>query len=62
MELKGKKAIVTGGGQSIGKSIALGLAQAGADVIIQYRSKESEKNALQTVQEIQKLGRNAKAI
>jgi len=62
MDLKGKKAIVTGGGQSIGKSIALSLARAGADVIIQYRSAESETNALQTVQEIKNLGCDAKAI
>jgi NAD(P)-dependent dehydrogenase (short-subunit alcohol dehydrogenase family) len=34
MRLKSKKAIVTGAGQGIGRSIALKLAQEGADVVI----------------------------
>lgn len=62
MLLQGKKAIVTAGVQSIGKSIALGLAEAGADVLIQYRSSASEKNAQHTVEQIRKLGRNATAL
>ena len=33
-DLKGKVAIVTGAGQGIGEWIALGLADAGADVLI----------------------------
>jgi NAD(P)-dependent dehydrogenase (short-subunit alcohol dehydrogenase family) len=37
-DLTGKTALVTGGGQGIGKSIALALAEAGANVIINYRS------------------------
>ncbi len=62
MPLKGKKAIVTGGGESIGKSIALGLAKAGADIVIQYRSDSSEERALHTVADIKKMGRFAIAI
>ena len=62
MLLKGKKAIVTGGGQSIGKSIALGLAKAGADIVIQYRSRTSEAQAQCTVEEIKKMGRFAIAL
>lgn len=51
--LKGKNAIVTGGGQGLGKSMALGLAQAGADIIIAARRIES---ALKTKAEIEAQG------
>jgi glucose 1-dehydrogenase len=36
MSLKGKVAIVTGGNSGIGKAIALGLAKAGASIVIDY--------------------------
>ena len=36
MTLNGKVAIVTGGNTGIGKSIVLALAQAGANVVIDY--------------------------
>jgi NAD(P)-dependent dehydrogenase (short-subunit alcohol dehydrogenase family) len=36
MELRGRVAIVTGGGIRVGRAIALGLAGAGADVFIHY--------------------------
>jgi NAD(P)-dependent dehydrogenase (short-subunit alcohol dehydrogenase family) len=36
MQLKNKKALVTGGNQGIGNGIAIALAEAGADVIIQF--------------------------
>ena len=32
-DLKGEKAIVTGGGQGLGREMALALAEAGADVL-----------------------------
>lgn len=38
MELEGKTALVTGANQGIGQAIAVCLAQAGADIIIDYRS------------------------
>jgi NAD(P)-dependent dehydrogenase (short-subunit alcohol dehydrogenase family) len=37
VDLKGRRAIVTGGGRGIGRAITLGLARSGADVAIIYR-------------------------
>ena len=54
--LKGKVALVTGGSRSIGRSIAFGLADAGADVVVCGRSRE----ALEEVSgEIESRGRRA---
>lgn len=41
LSLKGRNAIVTGGGQGLGKAMAMGLAQAGADIIIAARRTQS---------------------
>lgn len=60
MQLRNRKAIITGGSQGIGKSIAIALAKAGADIIVQYRS--AEEKALTTINEIKQLGRAAFAI
>src|SRR5689334_12831156 len=57
MQLKNKKAIVTGGSQGIGNGIAIALASAGADVLIQYHSAKDK--ALNTVSEIKKMGRQS---
>ena len=43
--LKGKIAIVTGGGRGIGQVIACGLAKAGAEVVIISRSGAEENRA-----------------
>ena len=43
-KLDGRTAIVTGGGQGLGRELALGLAEAGADVVVvQRRIKLAEK-------------------
>lgn len=38
--LKGRSAVVTGGGRGIGAAVARGLAEAGADVCIGFRTRE----------------------
>ena len=53
MDLKGKVAIVTGGAQGIGKSIATQLAQAGANVVVADVMEEVAKS---TAQEISQKG------
>ena len=55
MSLKGKVAIVTGARQGLGKSIALGMAEAGADLVICDRVTDDGK-LTETAGEIDKLG------
>ncbi len=52
--------MVTGGARRIGRQIALGLAEAGADVTITYLKSASD--AAQTVQVMQQMGRRAQAV
>jgi 3-oxoacyl-[acyl-carrier protein] reductase len=59
ISLTGRVALVTGGSRGIGRAIALSLAEAGADVAINYRRDEAA--ARETVAAIEKLGRKAKA-
>ena len=59
VSLKGRTALVTGGGRGIGRAIALALAEAGADVAVNYRRDEAA--AEETVAAIKKLGKKAKA-
>lgn len=58
--LKDKVALVTGGSRGIGRAIALALAEAGADVAINYSGNEAKAN--EVVAEIEKLGKKAVAI
>jgi 3-oxoacyl-[acyl-carrier protein] reductase len=54
--LKGKKAIITGGSRGLGKATAIAFAKEGIDVAITGRN---EKNLQETVAEIKALGVNA---
>lgn len=59
MLLKDKIAVITGGGQGIGREIALEFAKQGADVVLAARTKEN----LETVaKQVEALGRKALAI
>jgi len=46
LHLKNKTALVTGGASGLGKAIILTLAEEGANVAINYRSKKSEADSL----------------
>jgi len=56
MRLKDKRVIVTGAGQGIGRSIALKMAQEGADVVIAEMNPDTGN---QTKKEVEALGRKA---
>jgi len=58
-DLSGKVAIVTGGGRGIGKAISLGLAGAGAAVVVCSRT---QKEIEETTTEIVRMGRKALAM
>jgi len=55
MSLKGKVALVTGARQGLGKSISLGMAEAGADLVVCDRVTDDGKLD-ETAKEIEKLG------
>lgn len=55
-DLTGKVALFVGGGGGLGKTISLGLAKAGADVIPVSRNQERNK---EVVEEIKALGRKS---
>jgi NAD(P)-dependent dehydrogenase (short-subunit alcohol dehydrogenase family) len=54
LDIRGRRALVTGAGRGIGRAIALRLASAGADVAVNDIDADS---ALRTVSEIQAIGR-----
>ncbi len=58
--LEGKAAVVTGGGRGIGRAICLAFAREGADVIVNYATREQP--AMEVVKLIEEMGRRAVAI
>ncbi len=60
MNLSGRRALVTGGGQRVGASIALRLGELGADVAVHYH--RSQAGAVEVCQQIERLGRQAVAL
>src|SRR4030065_366531 len=58
--LEGKAAVVTGGGRGIGRAISLAYAKEGADVIVNYATKDQP--AQEVVELIGKMGRKAVAV
>jgi 3-oxoacyl-[acyl-carrier protein] reductase len=59
-DLKGRIALVTGGSRGIGRAIALGLAAAGADVVVNFLTHAAEAHAAES--EIRQLGRRGVSI
>src|SRR5436309_5167589 len=60
MKLEGRNAVVTGASRGIGRAIAIGLAQEGADVAVNYATREAQADDV--VREIEKLGQRALAV
>lgn len=56
-DLNDRAAVVTGGSRGLGKWIALGLARAGADVLVAYR--ENRTGAEETCHSIDQMGQKA---
>jgi gluconate 5-dehydrogenase len=56
LDLSGRTALVTGGGRGIGRHVALGLAEAGCDVIVASRKLP---NLADTVKLVEQAGRRA---
>jgi NAD(P)-dependent dehydrogenase (short-subunit alcohol dehydrogenase family) len=57
--LQGKTAVVTGASQGIGKAIALGLAQAGANIVLAKHPEGRHEEINNVKAEIESLGRKA---
>jgi 3-oxoacyl-[acyl-carrier protein] reductase len=60
MTVEGRVALVTGGSRGIGRAAAVALAQAGCDVVVNYR--QSVESALEVVSQVEKRGRRGLAI
>ena len=52
-DLAGRVALITGGNRGIGRAIALALSEAGADIAINYHSRENEAEQVRSMVENQ---------
>ncbi len=59
-KLDGKAAVVTGGGRGVGRGICLGFAREGADVVVNYATRDQP--AMEVVEMIKAMGRKAVAV
>jgi 3-oxoacyl-[acyl-carrier protein] reductase len=59
-DLSGRVALITGSGRGIGRAIALGMARAGADIVINYKARAAEARDAEA--EIAGLGRRVLAV
>lgn len=55
-DISGRTAVITGGTGVLGSAMAIGLAQAGANVVVLGRKKESGEKLLKKLEEIDKKG------
>jgi 3-oxoacyl-[acyl-carrier protein] reductase len=60
LDLTGRTALVTGGSRGIGAAIVLALAEAGADVAVNFRERKAEAQAV--ANEVVSVGRRAVAV
>ena len=60
MKLKGKSAIVTGGGRGIGRAVCFAFAEEGADIVVNYA--KNDMAAEEVVEAIRSSGRRAIAV
>jgi NAD(P)-dependent dehydrogenase (short-subunit alcohol dehydrogenase family) len=60
VDIQGKAALVTGGAVRVGRALVLGLAEAGADVIVHYHRSETAATA--TVAQARQQGVRAEAV
>ena len=59
-KLAGKVALITGGDSGIGRAVAIGFAQAGADILFSYL--DEDEDARETVRLVEETGQKALAI